>query len=43
MTCSLYITVPTRPLGLPEAKEVFDIAATLDNGYYSIPPTFLSF
>jgi hypothetical protein len=43
VSCALYITTPTRPLGYPEAKEVFDIAEYLETGPHGYPDTALSF
>jgi hypothetical protein len=33
VSCAVYITCPTRPLGLPDANKVFETAMSLDFGY----------
>lgn len=43
MSCAIYIAIPTRPLGLPEALEVYNIAIVIEKGYYAYAPNHLSF
>jgi len=33
VACALYVSVPTRPLGLPEATEIFNIAMQVTYGF----------